>query len=120
MKRIIFVVIVFILLSACHGKDPQPTPAPTIGIAVLSWNPGTTYTDGSLMTPAGYKLYSGTAHGTYTDILTIAAADVRTVNSKPTYTYSALSLGKTYYFAVTVYDGDNTESTLSTEVNKAL
>jgi hypothetical protein len=57
---------------------------------------------------AGYVLYWGTTSRSYSD-----SVDVGNQNS---YTVSGLEDGRTYYFAVTAYDGVRNESTYSNEV----
>jgi len=65
--------------------------------ASLSWTPPSTHTDGTAMTNlAGYKLYTGTTSGNYSQNV-----DVGNVTS---YSLSSLSDSTTYYFAVVAYD----------------
>ena len=72
--------------------------------AVLSWDPNTE-TD-----LAGYKVYYGTASGSYG-----APIDV---GNQTSYAVAGLN-GPTYYFAVTAYNTSGTESAYSTEVSKS-
>ncbi|MBI3804680.1 MAG: hypothetical protein HY282_13060 [Nitrospirae bacterium] len=73
------------------------------GNALLSWDPNK---EASL---AGYKVYYGTAVGSYG-----APVDV---GNQTSYTVTGLGT-QTYYFAVTAYDTSGNESGFSTEVNK--
>lgn len=57
---------------------------------------------------AGYKVYWGTASGTYTNSQTIGNAT--------SYTITGLTEGTRYYIVVTAYDSDGNESTKSIEV----
>ena len=64
---------------------------------------------------AGYKVYIGTASGTYD------APGSSFVTGKVTsYTVSNLPKGQTYFFAITAYDSAGNESQLSAEVSKSL
>ncbi|OPY02994.1 MAG: Fibronectin type III domain protein [Syntrophorhabdus sp. PtaB.Bin047] len=60
---------------------------------------------------SGYKIYRGTASGSYT-----TSVDVGNTTS---YTLSDLASGTTYYFAVTAYDSSKEESGYSNEVSYA-
>jgi len=83
-------------------------PSPT----VLEWDPV------SDPNPAGYRVYYGTAPGTY---LQPAGAGLDAADAI-TYTVTTLNVGTTYYFAVTAYDmsiPDN-ESDFSNEVCKTI
>lgn len=80
--------------------------------ATLSWDAPTTNTDGTALTDLkGYKLYYGSASGSYG-----ASIDVRNVTS---YTINNLAPG-TYYFAVTAYNTAGTESGYSNEAGKVI
>ncbi len=60
---------------------------------------------------SGYKLYRGTASGSYTTSVN--------VGNQTSYTLSDLTSGTTYYFAVTAYDSSQEESSYSNEVSYA-
>ena len=78
--------------------------------ASLSWTAPTTYTDGTPITNlGGYKVYTGTASGSYSQNV-----DVGNVTS---YTLSGLNDGTTYYFAVTAYDATGDVSGFSNQVS---
>ncbi|MGQ0695511.1 MAG: fibronectin type III domain-containing protein [Nitrospiraceae bacterium] len=76
------------------------------GTATLTWDPSTS------TNVAGYKVYMGTASGTYSASIT--------VESTTTYTVSNLGVGSTYYFAVTAYNTSGIESSFSNEVSKSI
>ncbi len=78
------------------------------GTANLSWK---TNTDSDL---AGYKVYQGTASGTYT-------APLATIPKGTTsYTATGLQTGTTYVFVITAYDSAGNESLHSNEVSKSI
>ena len=102
-------IFCFILLSLSH-------PAVWAGEASLSWNPSTTNVDGTPATNiAGYKVYYGTASGTYTQAVD---AGLTITPVTPTFTVTNLVTGNTYYFAVTAYDTFGVESSFSDEASK--
>jgi hypothetical protein len=96
------------------GSTPRQIPvsltltAGGTGTATLTWTAGT---DTDL---AGYKVYRGTASGTYG--AAIATLD-RTVTS---YVSSGLQAGTTYFFVITAVDNAGNESTFSNEVSKSI
>lgn len=92
--------------SQSPGTPPQ---APKTGNAILSWNLGT---EKDL---AGYKVYIGTASGTYSypgSPFTLGRVTTHTVNNLP--------MGQTYYFALSAYDNAGNTSALSAEVHKSI
>jgi hypothetical protein len=96
------------------GSTPRQIPvsltltASGTGTATLTWTAGT---DTDL---AGYRVYRGTASGTYG--AAIATLD-RTVTS---YVSSGLQAGTTYFFVITAVDNAGNESTYSNEVSKSI
>jgi hypothetical protein len=64
---------------------------------------------------AGYKIYVGTASGSYA-----YAGSPFVIGNSTAHTLSALPKGQTYFFAVAAYDTSGNESTLSSEVSKTL
>jgi hypothetical protein len=95
-------------------NTPQQIPvsftlsATTAGTATLAWNAGT---DSDL---TGYKVYRGTASGTY-------GAPLTTLPKATTnYTATGLQNGTTYFFVITAYDSAGNESTYSNEVSKSI
>ncbi len=65
-------------------------------------------------TLSGYRIYYGTAPGTYLQ----SVGQGLNVGSATTFTVTGLSSGTRYYFAATAYDTLNNESTYSNEVFK--
>jgi chitodextrinase len=99
-------------LDAAGNASGQSTSASATTLAAntatLAWD-AVTYP-----TLSGYRVYYGTAPGTYLQPLGqgINAGNVTT------YTVTGLSSGTRYYFAVTAYDTSNNESGFSNEVFK--
>ncbi len=88
----------------------SPPPAsPSTGNVTLTWAANR---EPDL---AGYKIYVGTASGTY------GFPGSPFVTGKITsYTISNLPKGETYYFAISAYDSAGNESSLSAEVSRSL
>jgi len=100
------------LLTACGGASGNTSTAAgstTSGTATLAWD---AVTDANLN---GYKVYHGTASGTY---LQAFGQGISVGNNVIAYTVSGLSSGTTYYFAATAYDTMGNESGYSNEVSK--
>ena len=80
------------------------------GTISLAWDAPTTNADGSPLTDlAGYKIYYGTAAGTYDHSIP--------VGNVTTYPLTGLTQGQSYYLAVTTIDTSNNESGYSNEVS---
>lgn len=86
------------------ATDPGSTSAQPVGVAKLSWN-------APQQGAAGFKVYYGSAPGTYGKAIDVGLAQG--------YTVSGLPAG-TYYFAVTTYDATGSESPYSNEVTKSI
>ena len=82
--------------------------ASPVSTAILAWDAA------SATNLSGYRIYYGTAPGTYLQALGQGLA----VGNVTTYTVTGLSRGTRYYFAVTAFDSSNKESTFSTAVFK--
>ena len=98
--------------SATPPSTPPSTPSspsPSTGSLTLTWAANK---EPDL---AGYKIYVGTASGTYN--FPGSAFVIGTVTS---YTISNLPNGQTYFFAMTAYNSAGNESLLSAEVSKSL
>ena len=95
-------------------NSPQQIPvsltlnATAAGTANLTWNAST---ESDL---AGYKVYRGTASGTYGAPLTTLP------KTTASYTTTGLQTGTTYFFAITSYDSSGNESAFSNEVSKSI
>lgn len=103
MKKYILVSL-GLLLCGCADSNFQSVDQlsqSSSDQALLTWDPVPNVT--------GYKIQYGNAPGSYT-----GAVDV---GNKSNYKFSNLSLGKTYYFVVTAYNGAG-ESGYSNEVSK--
>jgi hypothetical protein len=74
-----------------------------VSTVVLSWSAA-----GSSPLVAGYRVYSGTASGVYTQM--------NDVGNTTSFSVSGLEAGNTYYFAVTSYSTTNMESAPSGEL----
>jgi fibronectin type 3 domain-containing protein len=104
-------LIAMSLVTSCGGSGGGNSN--TSGKATLQWTTPASYIDdGTAMTVAGYKIYYGTETGVYTNVI-----DVGKVNA---YTVSGLSVGNTYFFAVTAYDATGVESDPTDEQAKTL
>jgi hypothetical protein len=86
---------------------PTPTPQPTPSSATLAWNADPS-TGNASTNAAGYHLRIGTASKTYTQSI-----DTKTSTSQ---VVSNLTSGTQYYFAVTAYNAQGTDSPFSNEV----
>ncbi len=96
------------LLVACGGRvDTECVTGPSP--AVLAWD--------AVVAPnlSGYRIYYGTAPGTYLQSFDVASSDT-------TVTVMGLSSGTIYYFAATAYDTSipANESVFSNEVCKRI
>jgi hypothetical protein len=86
-----------------------PPPSPLPGSVILTW---TANRESDL---AGYKVYVGTASGTYS-----FPGSAFVIGKVTSYTVSNLPMGQTYFFAISAYDSAGNESLLSAEVSKSL
>ena len=103
---LLLLAIASCLLIACGGASSDSPADSTPGTATLSWDAVTAPNLG------GYKVYYGTASGTYTQ--SVPVGDVTT------YTLGGLNGNATYYMAVAAFDTSNHESPFSNEVSKAI
>lgn len=102
------------LLVACGGTggaevagDSNSSGTNSLGTntAILTWDAEAV---------SGYRVYYGTAPGTYLQLF----GQGLNVGNVTTYTMTGLNGGTKYYFAVTAYDASNSESGYSNEVSK--
>src|SRR6267143_2455469 len=91
------------LLIACGGGGGSSTSPNT---AVLAW-------DAETVPVSGYRIYYGTAPGTYLQ----SVGQGLNVGDVTTFTVTGLSSGTRYFFAATAYDASG-ESAFSNEVFK--
>ena len=99
-------VPVTLTVTSGSTSSTSTTTSTSNGTATLTWDPSTS------TNVAGYKVYMGTASGTYSSSIT--------VESTTNYTVSDLAVGSTYYFAVTAYNASGIESSFSNEVSKSI
>lgn len=93
---------------------PPPPPPPATNIALLSWTPPTTNTDGSALTNlAGYRIHYGTAPGAMTQTLQLD------VPGATAFEVANLATG-TWYFAMRAYTSAGAESVLSNITSKVI
>jgi hypothetical protein len=96
------IIFVFIFTKSSFGAQIR-----------LAWDAPTTNADGTPLTDlAGYKIYYGTASGTYN-----SPRSPKDVENVTTCTLTGLIPGQTYFISVTAYDISNNESTYSNEVS---
>lgn len=90
------------------------TTTPTTGTATVFWVAPTQNSDGSALTDlAGFRIYFGTNSGSLTQVVQVTNAQATS------YVVSGLTSG-TWYFAVTSYGSDGTESARSAEASKTI
>jgi hypothetical protein len=110
-----------IAISVSDGSASASLPAFTItvnqvsnGTATLDWTPVTQDTNGAVLTDlAGYKLHYGTSPAAMNTIVVLSNP------SLTTYLVTNLSPG-TWYFDVTAYASDGSESALSNVGSKTV
>lgn len=84
------------------------------GTALLSWTPPTENTDNSaLIDLAGYKIYYGTAPGSYSNTVTLAGTGLTS------YLIENLAVA-TWYFTMTAYNSSSIESSYANEMSKTI
>jgi hypothetical protein len=91
------------------SPSTPPPPSPSTGNVTLTW---TANRESDL---AGYKIYVGTASGTYS-----FPGSPFLTGKVTSYAVSDLPKGQTYCFAISAYDSAGNESVLSAEVSKSL
>lgn len=97
--------------SSSSSSGPTTTVKSGTGAAQVSWTPPTTTTDGStLLNLAGYDIYYGTSPGALTQQIQVTNIGLTT------YDVTGLSSG-TWYFVVTSYTTDGTQSPPSNVVS---
>jgi hypothetical protein len=105
--------------SSGSSTSSSTTPAtgsttPVTGSATLSWDPPTQNTDGTPLTDlAGYYIHYGTSANDLTQTIAVQGSNVSE------YEITNLTQG-TYYFAVTAYTSDGTESPASNVASKTI
>jgi hypothetical protein len=116
------------LLAACGGggggstDTSQTDQASAAALATSSdaavtvqWDPPSTLASGDAIgTLSGYRIYYGTAPGTYTGSVFVAGA------GSATRTVTGLTRGTSWYFTVTAVDVSGNESSIGYESSKTL
>jgi hypothetical protein len=112
--------------SSSSSSSLTATPAPSAKAVTLSWSPPTENSDGTTLSPcasggpsgdclAGYTLHYGTSSENYTGEIEI------TDPTTATYVLSDADFPSgTYYFAISAYNGMQTSSAMSAEVEVTL
>jgi hypothetical protein len=110
-----------IVISVSDGKTSTSLPKFTVnvvtassGTAALSWQPPTQNTDGSTLSNlSGFKVSYGTSSTSLDQVVTLANPGLTS------YVVTGLGSG-TWYFAVTAYNADGVESSLSNVASKTI
>jgi hypothetical protein len=108
-----------LLVSACGGGSAGPSATSNVASvqsnsATLSWAPVTENTDGTQVQDlAGYKVYYGNVPYQFTNEVTLANPALTS------YVVDDLASG-TWYFAITAYASDGTESQYSNVASKVI
>jgi len=120
ISKNLFALLTMMLLSACSGGGADFAGGGLVQTSaegiVLAWDAPVQRENGtpiSMAEIAGYKVYYGTAQGSYPNQVDIADRDTMQT------TLSDLETG-TYYIVVTTYDMDGRESTFSQEVTASI
>jgi fibronectin type 3 domain-containing protein len=103
--------VFLLLLTACSSSDPSLNSnlsTGNSGTARLSWDTS------AAKDIAGYKIYLATTSGGYGNPISMTSTDVTA------YTVTGLAPGTTYFFVVTAFNTDGTESTFSNEVSTTI
>jgi hypothetical protein len=80
---------------------------------MLTWQPPTTYTDGSTLQIAGYRVYWGTSQNNLNNSVSLQGGGLSS------YVVDQLTPG-TWYFAVSALDGAQLESSMSNVASKTI
>jgi len=108
--RLWVVLVVATFMAGCQGDGSSFANTATTNIT-LSWYPPTDNTDGTPLTSlGGYKIYYGTNPQEYSNSIAVSNPGLTT------YVIDSLTVGATYYFAVTTVSQAGVESSLSPQV----
>lgn len=98
--------------NAVHTTSTTPAIGGGTGVAVLSWVPPTTNTDGSPIDLMGYMIYQGSSPTNLTALRMVGVLDTTTVIEN-------LPVG-THFFAVAAVSMSGTQSALSNVQSKTI
>lgn len=108
-KAAVLALALPVLLAACGGgAEAPPSESSLSNAAALTWDAV------AATNLAGYRIYFGTAPGTYLQ----SPGQGLSVGNVTAYTLIGLSSGARYYFTVTALDTAGNESGYSNEVFK--
>jgi hypothetical protein len=116
--QVMLVLLVSLSLTACGGGDAGTgnIPAPSGNAsATINWTAPTTREDGSAIVTSelgGYKIYYGTSSSNLSGVVNVMSP------LQFTYQFNTLVSGTVYYFRVTAYDTNNSESQRSNMVTR--
>ena len=97
------------------SSSPPPTPSSTPPPSLSTGSLTLTWTANGESDLAGYKIYIGTASGTYN-----FSGSPFVIGKVTSYTVANLPNGQTYFISMSAYDSAGNESPLSAEVSKSL
>lgn len=107
-SRFFQICCLLMITTACAPPDPAAigeTTTVSDATATLLWDAS------AGLNVAGYKIYQATASGAYGAPIAAVPMDVTS------YTATGLESGTTYFFVVTAYNSDGTESSFSNEAS---
>jgi len=100
--------------DAGQGTAEAPGPVVSSGSIRLGWDAPQVRADGSPLTDlAGYRIYYGTASGSYSQVISINGA------STTSYTIENLPAGS-YYLVLKAVDASSNESAATAELSKTI
>lgn len=103
-----------ITIASTGATNTPQTLAVSLTVSAATTSSATlTWTSNKETDLAGYKIYRGTASGSYGLIATVPAGTL-------TYQATGLALNTTYFFAISAYDTAGNESPYSSEVSKSI
>jgi Fibronectin type III domain len=101
--------------SPAPTQPPPPPPTTSSSSATLSWLAPTQNTNGSALTNlGGFRIYYGTDPARLTSKITLSSPGLLT------YVIEGLTVGTTYYFAVTAVTSGGVEGVASAVVSKRI
>ncbi len=108
LVQIFFFLLVTTACASSDSSSSAETDTVSTATATLSWDPS------AGLDVAGYKIYQATASGAYGAPIAAIPIDVTS------YEVTGLESGATYFFVVTAYNSDGTESPFSNEASTSI